>query len=207
LDSFCFLIKQFQKLTSNPQARLLNIGAGNAWLERRCKEQGFDVRTLDLSAATIEKLAADGLAGDVGSIAQMPYEDGQFDAVFCSEVLEHLDDQTLTPGVAEIARVLAPGGYMIGTVPYKEDLTAGMVVCPDCGIVFHRWGHHRAFDKESLRAALSRGDLRPVTITTYAFADYSKTLPLNRLRQWLRWVLGRIGSGHVYTNLYFLAQK
>ena len=49
--------------------------------------------------------------------------------------------------------------------------------------------------------------LSVITVATYAFADYSKKLPLNRLRQWLRWILGRIGSGHVYTNLYFLAQK
>lgn len=54
---------------------------------------------------------------------------------------------------------------------------------------------------------MNQGGLRPVTIATYAFADYSKALPLNRLRQWLRWILGRIGSGHVYTNLYFLARK
>lgn len=54
---------------------------------------------------------------------------------------------------------------------------------------------------------MNQGGLRPVTIATYAFADYSKALPLNRLRQWLRWILGRIGCGHVYTNLYFLAVK
>ena len=124
--------------------------------------QGFDVRALDPSAATIEKLIAEGIAGKVGSIASMPYDDGQFDAVFCSEVLEHLDDDSLGPGLAEVARVLAPGGYLIGTVPFREDLAAAMVVCPDCGKVFHRWGHHRAFDKDSLRAALTGGGLQMV---------------------------------------------
>ncbi len=202
-----FLFRQLLKLTRARHPRVLNIGTGNAWMERRCMAQGFDVRALDPSAATIEKLIAEGIAGKVGSIASMPYDDGQFDAVFCSEVLEHLDDNSLGPGLAEVARVLKPGGHLIGTVPFREDLAAGMVVCPDCGTVFHRWGHHRAFDKDSLRAALAGDGLRVVTLRTYAFADYSRKLPLNSLRQRLRWILGRIGSGHVYTNLYFLAVK
>ena len=121
--------------------------------------------------------------------------------------LEHLDDATLAAGLTEVGRVLKADGHLIGTVPYREDLSASMVVCPDCGKVFHRWGHERSFDKDDLRLALSRGGLRAVTIGTYAFPDYSKKLPLNRLRQRLRWILGRIGSGHVYTNLYFLAAK
>ena len=202
-----FLFRRFLKLRPAGHPRILNIGTGNAWMEQRCRDQGFDVHALDTSAATIEKLTAEGIAGEVGSIAHMPYEDAFFDAVFCSEVLEHLDDDTLAPGLAEVARILAPGGHFIGTVPYREDLAAAMVVCPDCGAVFHRWGHHRAFDRDSLRAALAGGGLRVITVATYAFADYSKKLPLNRLRQWLRWILGRIGSGHVYANLYFLAAK
>lgn len=51
----------------------------------------------------------------LGSAEALPYEDGRFDAVFCTEVLEH----TLEPrtAVAECLRVLKPGGTLILTVP------------------------------------------------------------------------------------------
>lgn len=50
-----------------------------------------------------------------GSAYQLPARDEEFDTVLCTEVLEHLEE----PGeaVREAARVLAPGGYAIYTVP------------------------------------------------------------------------------------------
>lgn len=73
--------------------------------------------------------------------------------------------------------------------------------------MFHRWGHQRSFNKDTFTSALGSADLDIVTLKTYAFADYSKKVPLNHLRQWLRWILGRLGSRHVYSNLYFVAGK
>jgi SAM-dependent methyltransferase len=45
---------------------------------------------------------------DVGSAESLPYSDDSFDVVFCTQVLEHLEDPTAA--VAEMSRVLAPGG-------------------------------------------------------------------------------------------------
>ena len=43
-------------------------------------------------------------------LSQLPFPDGSFDCVTCGYVLEHLPDPE--PGLAEIARVLQPGGRM-----------------------------------------------------------------------------------------------
>jgi SAM-dependent methyltransferase len=50
---------------------------------------------------------------------RFPFEDGRFDAVLCNQVLEHI----FTPDtfVAEIRRVLAPGGCLLLTVPFVWD--------------------------------------------------------------------------------------
>jgi SAM-dependent methyltransferase len=52
----------------------------------------------------------------VGLATQLPLKSGVARYVLCSEVLEHLDDDSGATG--EIARVLAPGGRAVVTVPY-----------------------------------------------------------------------------------------
>ena len=50
-----------------------------------------------------------------GSVYKLPFEDNSFDLIFCSEVLEHLDDYHLA--LDEIHRVLKPGGKFLPSVP------------------------------------------------------------------------------------------
>lgn len=46
----------------------------------------------------------------------IPFEDGYFDSIYSSEVITHISD--VEPVMAEIARVLKPGGKMLLTVPF-----------------------------------------------------------------------------------------
>jgi SAM-dependent methyltransferase len=48
---------------------------------------------------------------DVGVAEQLPYEEGRFDVVLCTQVLEHADDPHAV--VSEIHRVLKPGGVAL----------------------------------------------------------------------------------------------
>jgi ubiquinone/menaquinone biosynthesis C-methylase UbiE len=54
----------------------------------------------------------------LGDIEAMPFEDGSFGAVLCTEVLEHIPDPAKALG--EIRRVLKPGGVLIGSVPARS---------------------------------------------------------------------------------------
>ena len=49
---------------------------------------------------------------------RLPFEHGSFDLVFCKQVLEHVED----PGelLAEVARVLEPGGHLAGSTSQLE---------------------------------------------------------------------------------------
>jgi SAM-dependent methyltransferase len=53
-----------------------------------------------------------------GDIEAMPFADGSFGTVLCTEVIEHVPDPTAA--LAEIRRVLAPGGVLIGSVPARS---------------------------------------------------------------------------------------
>jgi SAM-dependent methyltransferase len=50
-----------------------------------------------------------------GSVTELPFKDEEFDAVFCTEVLEHVVDDT--KGFQEISRVLRPGGLLLISTP------------------------------------------------------------------------------------------
>lgn len=61
--------------------------------------------------------------------------------------------------VAEVARVLQPGGRFVRTTPNQEDLGSRKVACPECGSVFHRVQHLESIDGATLRALLARHGL------------------------------------------------
>jgi SAM-dependent methyltransferase len=65
-----------------------------------------DYVTADLDGAGVD-VAAD--------ITALPFDDGAFEAILCSHVLEHVEDDRAA--MAELARVLAPGGWLLVLVP------------------------------------------------------------------------------------------
>jgi SAM-dependent methyltransferase len=52
-----------------------------------------------------------------GSLIELPYGDGAFDGALCLDVLEHLDFADQPRALAELFRVLRPGGELLVTVP------------------------------------------------------------------------------------------
>jgi SAM-dependent methyltransferase len=47
---------------------------------------------------------------------RLPYEDGQFDFLYAVSILTHLDEPLQLPWIAELARVVRPGGSLLLTV-------------------------------------------------------------------------------------------
>jgi SAM-dependent methyltransferase len=137
---------------------LLDVGVGAGQFERAALAYGRDVHSLDSSEGAIQRIASELGLGDkarVGSVEQIPFPDAYFACVVMSEVLEHLDDDVLERGLAEVHRVLEPGGVFIGTVPARERLEESVVYCPTCNANFHRWGHVRSYSVESMRESLA----------------------------------------------------
>ena len=91
-------------------ARVVALDAGRRRGRRRCATRsGGHGRRGRARAATTQ---AGGVQGDA---LRLPFADGTFDRVIASEVLEHIPDDA--PAMAELARVLRPGGTMAVTVP------------------------------------------------------------------------------------------
>jgi 2-polyprenyl-3-methyl-5-hydroxy-6-metoxy-1,4-benzoquinol methylase len=77
-----------------------------------------------------------------------------FDLIFLLEVIEHVREEQRPAVLATIMKLLKPGGRLIVTTPNDENLEAGMVCCPDCRAVFHRWQHVCSWTEKTLPDAL-----------------------------------------------------
>ena len=96
---------------------------------------------------------------DAGDVDCSDYEEyGTFDGAVCGEVLEHLEDDRTAMG--EIARVLAPGGVLVATVPanpWRYDW------------LDHWAGHQRRYTPEGMGAKLREAGFDEVVVEPWGF--------------------------------------
>lgn len=92
---------------------ILELGAGDGWQASILGENGFDVTAVDIACT---KTGAKRYVPVVTYDGQtLPFPDRSFDAVFSSNVLEHVKDFVRVQ--TELARVLKPGGVAVHCVP------------------------------------------------------------------------------------------
>jgi SAM-dependent methyltransferase len=100
--------------------RILDAGCGSGPLSAALRDRGAVVTGIDASAAMLA-LARRRLGDDVALHAAdlrdpLPFDDGAFDDVVASLVLHYLEDWG--PTLAELRRVLRPGGRLIASVDH-----------------------------------------------------------------------------------------
>jgi SAM-dependent methyltransferase len=92
--------------------RVLDIGCGEGQLTRRVGASAWAVGIDPTVAQVVEAGRRGGPARYVqGEAARLPFGDGAFDGAVACLVFEHVDD--LDGALAEVARVLAPGGRFV----------------------------------------------------------------------------------------------
>jgi len=107
-------------LEVEPGAATLEVGFGGGYGIKLAAESGFQVSGIEYSPASVAGASA-GLAREAvesgravlrqGDVAELPYDDATFDAVFHVNCFYFWPD--LDRGAAECLRVLRPGGLMI----------------------------------------------------------------------------------------------
>ena len=120
-----FMARKFGKAPNKAALTILEVGCGpgpNLWFLSR---EGFSVAGIDGSAHAIktagerlaaEKLPLPGATADLktGDFARLPWPDAAFDAVIDIEGIYSNNLATIRSTIAEIHRVLKPGGYFFG---------------------------------------------------------------------------------------------
>jgi SAM-dependent methyltransferase len=117
--------------------------------------------TRDTFAAMVEasEVRADVVAGVVGGDAtRLPFADHTFDAVITSEVLEHVLDDTAA--LAELVRVLRPGGAFAATVPSWLPEKINWMLSDEYHAPAVPGGHVRIYSATELKAKLRAAGLQ-----------------------------------------------
>ena len=92
--------------------RLLEVGGGSGFQAAILSEWGWDVESIDVPQSTHRPVDFPVRRYDGRNI---PFPDGDFDVVFSSNVLEHV--QSLPELLTEVRRVLRPGGRAVHLMP------------------------------------------------------------------------------------------
>ncbi|MDJ0786499.1 MAG: class I SAM-dependent methyltransferase [Myxococcota bacterium] len=156
------LTVDLERLDIRPGDRLLDAGCGEG---RHCfgaLERGASVVGLDLDLPSLrmargalrDRAEEKGALGAVlqGNVFQLPFDDGCFDKVICSEVMEHVHDYV---GAArELARVTRPGGRVAITIPTATSEHLYLRLGDD--YFESPGGHIRIFRPRELARGLSR---------------------------------------------------
>jgi SAM-dependent methyltransferase len=182
-------------LPALPGPEVLNAGAGAGTLTLKLVDAGLRVTSVDASPRLCDRVAAalrarGAEAGNPvmpGDLQRLELPDAAFDAVVCAEVLEHLDDDAAA--LAELARVLRPGGLLLVTVPanpYRYDWT-------------DRWaGHRRRYEPEGLEGRLREAGFGDVRVRGWGFpltGLYHRQVYRRALRRRLEAGAGRAADG------------
>lgn len=98
-----------------------------------------------------------------GSITALPYPDNTFDAVWCANVAQHLDDAALAVALAEFRRVVRPGGL----VAVKDVDMSLWRIAPADPLLIASLSRVSLREQESTAARETRGSLRGRTLRSY----------------------------------------
>lgn len=119
-----------------PSARVLDAGCGVGDHAIRIARRGYSCVGVDLSSLILERARRRAAEAGIdetrlswvrGSLEDLPFETGSFDAVHCRGVLMHVPDWEAA--VASLARVLKPGGLLAVLESNRRSLETAIVLC------------------------------------------------------------------------------
>ncbi|MCC7017165.1 MAG: DUF2784 family protein [Rhodospirillales bacterium] len=144
--------------------RIADIGCGDGALVRLMAREGAEVIGVDNNPAQLAKAAAKTAGGETYVMAageRLPFPNSAFDAVVIFNALHHIPPEVRAAALAEVARILRPGGRAYVVEPLAEGAHFELTRPVDDETEV------RAAAYRALRAAVARGLFRETREMVY----------------------------------------
>jgi SAM-dependent methyltransferase len=200
------LTVRYERLGVRPGDRLLDLGSGAGRHAFEAMRRGAQVVAVDSDAGEVKDVswllkgvadedpavAATAGAGTalVGDGVSLPFTSESFDRVIAAEVLEHVPGDR--QAIAELARVLVPGGTLAVTVPRFWPELVTWAISDDYHV--KPGGHIRIYRRSALVSRLRDAGLEPYA-SHHAHALHSPYW-------WLRAAVGVDRDDHPLVRAY-----
>ncbi len=116
-------INTILKFLRQKNGRLLSIGFGNGFLEKKLVVGGYQVFGIDPSKGLVTTAKKEIEGYFVEGVADfLPYESSFFDFVMALDVMEHIQAPKILKVLREVKRVLKKNGVFIISIPLNEHL-------------------------------------------------------------------------------------
>lgn len=200
------LTVDYDRLGLRAGDRVLDLGCGAGRHAFESLRRGADVVAFDYDAAELKDVAAmfaairateelpAGARGTCvnGDGTRIPFPDGTFDRVIAAEVLEHIPDDATA--IAELTRVLRPGGTIAVTVPAWLPERICWAITDEFHAPFVPGGHVRIYTEAGLRSKLRDAGLRP--------GASHRAHALHSPYWWLKCLVGPTNDSHPLVRAY-----
>jgi hypothetical protein len=137
-----YLQNETDFFTAKEKKNVLHFAPEQEFYKRFKKQKNIQYTTTDLFSP---------LADVKADICNLPFEDNQYDVLFCNHVLEHIPDDT--KAMQELYRVLKPGGMAILQIP--QDLNRVTTFSDDSitdekerAAIFGQYDHVRVYGRD-----------------------------------------------------------
>jgi SAM-dependent methyltransferase len=171
LDSYWFFREAFFELLPPPPRRTLEVGCGEGRVARDLAARGYDVVGLDVSPTLVDAARAEDPDGEyvVADAGDLPFADESFELVVA---YNSLMDTEMPPAVAQIGRVLIPGGVLCACITHPM-ADSGRWADDETFVIGERYLDERPFE-----GTFERPGSPPMTFTgwIYPLESYSRAL-------------------------------
>lgn len=161
--------------------------------------QGARAFGIDISEPTLRQASASfastprPLSAAAADVRSIPFCDDSFDCVYSMGTIEHFDETE--QAVAEIARVLKPGGRAIIGVPNRHDpFLRPLMVSAMYAVGLYGYGFEKSYSRRALRQMLERAGFVVEAETAILFIPGWLRIAELACRSWCRPLAGIAGA-------------
>ncbi|HOY31328.1 MAG TPA: class I SAM-dependent methyltransferase [Bacteroidales bacterium] len=163
-------ISKFLETIPEDVTSIIDVGCGNGIITNELGEK-YRVLGVDRSANALAHVKTEKLQA---SSDQIPLPDASFDMALSSEMIEHLDDETLKKTIGEIKRLSKK--YIFITVPNNENLNKFQIHCPECGKNYNHSYHLQSFTADKMIKLFPGAEVKKVFYYGASVRRYNNTL-------------------------------